>query len=88
MTKSEFNKACKIAFDKNVSFVDENGNMNEDISVFDGFGLSDFQPITVSLRCLAALIRWQCLCFNGNINQDELNNIAIIGKKKFTVVGV
>ena len=50
MNKSELSQAMKIAQDKNVRFIDDNGKHLVDISLFDGFGLHGFQPITCTLE--------------------------------------
>lgn len=86
MRKSELAAALAMAQDKNVRFIDDKGKHLEDISIFDGFGFSNFQPITCTLRQLAFLVRWQCVKMNGTIDANNLNDIAIIGRKKFTVL--
>ena len=58
----------------------------EDISVFDGFGLREFRPVFVTLRQLAALVRWQCFYIGGGMDQDALAEIAEAGRTKFTLV--
>ena len=57
-----------------------------DLAIFDGFGLSDFQPITCTMAALAMLVRWQCTCFNGSIDADALQEIAECGRHRFTVL--
>ena len=59
----------------------------DDISIFDGFALRDFAPVVYTLEALAVLVRWQCICFDGSIDHDALNEIAIVGRRKFGVVG-
>ncbi len=53
-----------------------------DLSLFDGFGLPDFRPVTCTVEALAMLVRWQCVCFDGSIDHDALNEIARIGRQK------
>jgi len=57
-----------------------------DLSIFDGFGLAGFKPVTVTTRALAMLIRWQCVQFNGQINSEALDEIATLGRTRFSVV--
>ena len=86
MTKSELSAALAIANDRTRRFIDDEGRHLVDTSIFDGFGLEGFQPVTCTLDQLAALIRWQCFCLNGSIDGDNLNEIATVGRKKFSVV--
>jgi hypothetical protein len=58
----------------------------EDIGIFDGFGLSDFKPVTVTVSMVAQLVRWQALRFDGSIDADALQEIANCGRHKFIVV--
>lgn len=88
MTKNELNAGLALAKDKSFRCIDDNGKHLIDTSMFDGFGLHDFKPITCTVENLAALIRWQCFQMNGGIDQASLQEIATIGKKKFTVLGV
>ena len=88
MTAAEFKKAFLIADDETV----ENLISTEDISIFDGFGLSDFTPTVATLRQVAALMRWQALFFmrpkNGSKwDTDALNEIREACRKKVTVLG-
>ena len=87
MTTKQLSAAMTMAQDMKVRFINDEGQHLVDISVFDGFGLENFKPVVVTLRQLAALIRWQCFCFNGDIDSDNLNEIARVGRRKFTVVG-
>ena len=59
---------------------------NEDIGLFNGFALPDFEPVACTLRALARLIRWQCIQFNGGVYQVELNTIWAC-RRRFLVVG-
>ena len=87
MTKQELNAATKIALDSGRSLSDH------PIEVFDGYGLRGFEKVTCTLKCLAALIRWECVyMFSPNPNlgnrldQEALNFLASIGRTKFQVV--
>ncbi len=59
----------------------------DEIAIFDGFALRDFSPVVCTLEALAVLVRWQCICFDGSIDHDALNEIATVGRRKFGVVG-
>jgi hypothetical protein len=87
MTKSQLDAAMKVAQDKTVKFVNDNGQHLEDITICDGFGLSDFGNITCTIRQLAFLIRWQCFRLNGSIDSESLQEIVTHGRRKFTVIG-
>ena len=60
---------------------------NSDFSMFDGFGLADFRPVTCTVEALAMLVRWQCVCFDGSIDAGALQEIAECGRYRFTVLG-
>ena len=57
-----------------------------DLSLFDGFGLPGFCPVTCTVEALAMLIRWQCVCFDGSIDGEALQEIATLGRHRFTVL--
>ena len=83
MTTPEFKRAFAIA-------TSEADLSNEDIGVFDGFGLRAFKPVVVSLRQLAKLIRWQALSMGDSrviADNDNLNEIKVFGKAKFIIAG-
>ena len=61
--------------------------LNTDLSLFDGFGLPNFEPVTCTMEALASLVRWQCVRFDGSIDQEALNEIARVGRHRFRVVG-
>lgn len=59
-----------------------------DISPLSGCGLSDF-PFGKIVRKEAIVqhLRWQCLMFNGNIDEEELcANLEIFKHKKIVMV--
>ena len=58
----------------------------EDLSLFDGFGLPNFTPVTCTVEALALLVRWQCVCFDGSIDAAALQEIASCGRHRFTVL--
>lgn len=77
MNKQEFSKALKMAKEHSYGIAN--------LSLFDGFGLPHFKPIACTLNDLAGLISWQCLCFNGSIDTEALNEIWAC-KKRFVIV--
>lgn len=79
MTKNELAQAMDMVRKHESSGFD-------DIGIFDGFGLSDFKPVTVTTAMVAQLIRWQALRFDGSIDVDALQEIANCGRHKFIVV--
>lgn len=78
MTMQQFASAISLAASKE--------NIEDDISIFDGFGLPDFKPVVCSVRQVARLIRWQCLQFNGKFDWAELNFMQRIAQYKFAIV--
>ena len=78
MTKKEFSQALEIA--KSDKKIDTN------LSIFDGFGLKDFNKVYCTIEDIASLIRYQCFTFNGNIDNKALNEIGHYGKNKFMVI--
>lgn len=58
----------------------------DDLSLFDGFALPDFRPVTCTVEALAMLVRWQCVCFDGSIDGEALQEIATVGRHRFTVL--
>ena len=74
--------SCALQWAKDSSF----NALAIDIGMFEGFALASFTPIVCTLEQLAALIRWQCLTFAGNIDHEALQEIASAGRRKFTVL--
>jgi len=58
----------------------------DDLALFDGFGLPDFRPVTCTIDALAALVRWQCVRFDGSIDGEALDEIARYGRHRFAVL--
>jgi hypothetical protein len=80
MTKDEFSKAVEIA--------KSDADLSADVTgLFDGCGLPGFEPVHVTLRNVAELIRWQALQLNGQFDAEALNEVANIGRKRFIIVG-
>ena len=82
MNKKEFTEILEIVQDKRIDLTDV------DETILHGCALPDYQfPVFVTRKQVAKLIRWDCLQFNGEFDAEELNNIGIIGKRKFRIVG-
>jgi len=80
MTTKQFQQAFEIA--------KSSGSLiNHDISVFDGFAISSFVSVVVTIDQVARLIRYQALMLNGQWDNDALTEILKSGRRKFTVVG-
>ena len=80
MTKPELAKAFEIAkSDQDLT--------HEDIDLFDGFGLPDFQKVTCTLRQVAGLIRWQAQYMTGGWDMSAINEIRTCGRSRFMVIG-
>ena len=80
MNKAEMTQALAIAKSK-IDLQDQ------EISIFDGYGLSDFVPVHVTILQVARLIRWQAQYMNGGWDADEINMIANKGRKRFIIIG-
>lgn len=81
MNTAEFKEAFKIA----ESDIDLS---SEDTSVFFKFGLREFEPVTVTLHQVAALIRYQArYVMADGWDSRALNEVREAGRRKFVVVG-
>lgn len=78
MTKSELSAALKIA--------KSDKELHEDLSIFLGYGLKNFDKIYVTLDAVAKLIRYQCIQFDGSIDTEKLNSLAYHSRQKFMVI--
>lgn len=88
MNATQFSMAMEIAQDKNFTYIDGNGKWTVDCSAFDGCGLPEFDgPIYVTLEQVAAFVKYQAMQMNGEWNAIELQNIAVIGRKHFIIIG-
>jgi hypothetical protein len=54
---------------------------------FDGFGMLDFEPVSVTIEQVASLMRYQAQMINGAWDQEELESIKFYGKKRFLIKG-
>lgn len=80
MQKREFKQAVEIAGSTESLAAEET-------SLFNGFGLRDFQPVHCTIRQVAWLIRYQAMQMNGAWDAVALNDVAVFGKKKFIIIG-
>ena len=80
MTTKEFKAAFEIA------------KSNQDLSVYDidpfhRYCLSDFERVTVTIEQVAKLIRYQARYMSSGWDNIALDEIRMIGRNKFIVVG-
>lgn len=80
MTLKQQQAAFQIANNFDIDLTD----VNDDILF--GCGLSDFKPVYVTLKQVAKLMRWQALQLNGEWDSRELNEVNLIGKRKFLIL--
>lgn len=81
MNKAEMTQALTIAKNADIDLT------NEDISLFDGYGLNGFVPIHVTVKQVARVIRWQAQYMNGTWDAEEINMITNYGRKRFIIIG-
>ena len=79
MNKIEFIDAMRIAKDSTIDL------QNDDMDIMYGCGLPDFQPVSVSTRQVARLIRWQAQCFDGTWDSEAVNEVRQIGRRMFEI---
>lgn len=77
MTKKELNLALNGAV---------KGDYDRICDKFDGFGLPEFVPVACTIRELSALVAWQCIQLNGDVDGAALDEIWQC-RRKFIVVG-
>lgn len=81
MTNAQFLEAVKLAGVEHEEFD------NDILSMFVGCGLKGFGPVYVTLADVAELIRYQCSwMFHKGFDQEALQEIADIGRRKFLIV--
>ena len=82
MLKTEFSRALALAQS------DEPMNLCDFMktTTFDGFGLNDFEPVPCTLYQMAQLIAYHCVCFDGSIDQEAMDEIWQ-HRKRFQIVG-
>ena len=83
MNKQELTDALTMARDVSIDLSGQTRN----IDVFSGYGRRNFQTVFVTIADVASLIRWQCIRFDGMVDHEEFQGIAIIGRRKFQIIG-
>lgn len=78
MTKKELKEILEVAKSQKT--------LDEDLSIFDGYGLNDFKRVYVTINQVAKLIRYQAINLNNSIDSKALNDIINIGNKKFIII--
>jgi hypothetical protein len=78
MTRQQLQRAFQIAKQRNSKY--------DSLDWAVGFGLSDYEPMHITVEMLANLISYQCACLDGSWDQAALNEIAEHGKRKFVVI--
>ena len=84
MNIHEFKRAVEMAVEPRES--PTNGYHHNMLDSFNGFGLRDFEPVTVTLAHVAELVRYHAMQFNGELNAEALDEIRKYGRQKFIVV--
>ncbi len=80
MTRKEAQAAYALANDPQQTFT------AVDTGIFDGFGLPEFKPVHVTLRQVAALMRWQALQMNGEWDHTALTEVIELGRARFLIL--
>ncbi len=80
MNKQEFAKALALAKE------DAKVPIKTDISIFMGFGLKDFKPVSVTVAQVAKLINYQALMSSGAYDIAALNDVGFHGEKRFIII--
>lgn len=57
-----------------------------DDSVLHGCALPGFKPVYATLEACAKLLRWQCLCLNGQWDSEAFNELCGIFRRKVTII--
>lgn len=83
MDKNEFKRAFQVAQQRKADQVDFD---HESIALFHGYGLSDYKPVACTIEAVADLIRYQASCLDGSWDAKELNTLAHIARRKFTII--
>lgn len=89
MTRNELSLAVALAqsTEELETFLGENSSERL-CDLFNGFGLSDYAAVHITIRDLACLIRYECTQMNGELDNRALTEIAELGKSKFIIVGL
>lgn len=79
MTRNELSAALKIArSEADLSKVDT--------SILFGYGLKNFGPVVATIETVAAVIRWDCVALNGEIDSEALDNLHSNFRRKVSIV--
>ena len=91
MTRNELSLAVSLAqsYEKLElgTFIGKHGSQRL-IDLFNGYALSDYNPVHITIRDLAALVRYECMMMNGELDTAALQEIAEVGKAKFIIIGL
>jgi hypothetical protein len=83
MTLDQFKRAFAMASDDSFEY-DGLAFMRD--TPFLGFALKDFNPVAVTVRDVAKLIKYQCWFMNGDLDHEALNEIREHGRRKFIIL--
>ena len=81
MTRSEFNRAFRLADKRDVELSDA------DDSHLHGCALPAFTRTPTTIAPVAKMIRWHCLMLNGEWDHDALHELQSIARSKLELVG-
>lgn len=82
MTTQEFKECFKLAEERC-----EKEIPLQDLSIFDGFGLANFEKVTVTKSQVADLIRYQTFyMFGEGCDNEALQEIRNCGRYNFIIV--
>lgn len=83
MNKAEFQRAFKIAEQRAETGVDFDWSALE---VLAGCGTFEVKKVSCTVEAVAELIRYQARCLDGSWDHQEINSLADIARRKFTVI--
>jgi len=81
MNKPQLDEAMRIARDPNRDL------LQVDLTTLEGYGLPGFKPVSVTIEMVAAMIRWQCIQLNGEIDAEEFDQLVNVFRHKVTIIG-
>jgi len=82
MTSKEFKKALEIAKNFKIDLT------TVSIDHLIGYGRSNFEAVSTSLNAVAVIMRWQGINVDGSWDEEELDAIRVIGRKKFLITNL
>ena len=59
---------------------------NVDNDILIGYGLPNFQPVSVTLQQVAKEMRWHARQLNGEWDSEALNQVISLGRKRFNIL--